>query len=382
MILGNRSLDDVSFDDIRNLVDERVPEGLHLDYKRIAYDHNKRFEMLRDISAFANSEGGYLILGVDEDGNGNPTTFVPIDNPAMVVDKMRKLCLDGISERIEGLEVRYYEMGFNQGVVVTHIPPSQRRPHMVTLDDRNEFCRRYESMKRNMTIAEIRDSILFNPLFQRRTEAETAVEPVARESIQPATPIPEIPEQVMTGSFEPMVLGGEVSAGEKEGPIPVQILTQRPVEKFLQRYLMGGTVAQVLILLTPYISTMENSVYNLASVIERVNDDRTRLYVITQPPRENYQSASIEMLKACRNAEIRYNANVHAKLFICWSRDESESFGLFGSGNLTEGGLRYNIELGMMILARSYGKKLLRELYQWSSSTVRSSSQRVKAITP
>ena len=78
--------------------------------------------------------------------------------------------------------------------------------------------------------------------------------------------------------------------------------------------------------------------------------------------------------------EIRYNADVHAKLYICWHREEEESFALFGSGNLTSSGLRYNLELGMMILARGHGKELVRELYDWSAHALRTKSERVKAI--
>lgn len=54
---------------------------------------------------------------------------------------------------------------------------------------------------------------------------------------------------------------------------------------------------------------------------------------------------------------------------------------MFGSGNLTSRGLRHNLELGMMIYSRGYGRTLVRELYQWGSATVRTMSQRVKAIT-
>jgi phosphatidylserine/phosphatidylglycerophosphate/cardiolipin synthase-like enzyme len=78
--------------------------------------------------------------------------------------------------------------------------------------------------------------------------------------------------------------------------------------------------------------------------------------------------------------EIRYNPDVHAKLYISWHREENDSFALFGSGNLTSGGVRYNLELGMMILARGHGKKLIRELYDWSANALRTKSQRVKPI--
>ena len=86
------------------------------------------------------------------------------------------------------------------------------------------------------------------------------------------------------------------------------------------------------------------------------------------------------MLWQCPLAEIRYNPDIHAKLYVVWSRDEAESFALFGSGNLTKSGLCHNIELGMMIFARGHGRTILRDLYQWGGYSLRTMSQRVKAI--
>jgi phosphatidylserine/phosphatidylglycerophosphate/cardiolipin synthase-like enzyme len=76
-------------------------------------------------------------------------------------------------------------------------------------------------------------------------------------------------------------------------------------------------------------------------------------------------------LRRYPSTEIRYNPNIHAKLYICWGREAEDSFALFGSGNLTVGGLKQNIELGMMILSRGYGKKLIRDLYHWGAHDLR-----------
>ncbi len=379
MILGNRSLNDISIDDILSLVDERVPEGVHLEFKQAMYPNNKRDEMLRDITAFANADGGYLILGIEEDGNDHAKALSPIPEPVKTANSIRQICLSGITERIERLEIQAYETGFNQGVVVIHVPSSDRRPHMVTFEERNEIVRRYERMKLKMTLAELRDLFINNPRYVKPHAADTtigynpqiATSLAAEELVTESTASTDVPD---------LENYGESTIHTSNGPSGIQIVTTRPVEKFLQRFLLSGIASQALVLISPFMSKMENSSYNLSSVIEKVNRDRTRLYVVTQPPKEIYQMETIQMLQKCKYSEIRYNSDVHAKLFIAWNRDETESFGLFGSGNLTEGGLRNNIELGMMILSRGYGKQLLRELYQWSTFGVRSSSERIKAI--
>jgi hypothetical protein len=387
MILGGRSLRDLSLDEIRGLVDDRVPEDIHLEYKQGAYDHNNRFEMLRDVIALANSEGGYLILGIQEDALGRAEKLLPIDDPHPKAQAMLQRCLENISERIERFDIRVYETGFNQGIIVIRVPSSDRQPHMATLENRTDFFRRYETSKRTMTIAEIRDSILSNPRFRQSISIEPSrgEQPrLAANAVRVTLPTasPRLSQPPLISAAASSSKGDVVTEtiGGIEGPPSLELITEHPVEKFLYRYLLGGTTPQVLVIISPYISNLVGGTYKLESVIKRANADRTRLYVITQPPREDYQRASMTLLENYPYVEIRYNSDIHAKLYISWSHKESESFALFGSGNLTEGGMRHNIELGLMIFGRGYGRSLLRELYYWSTNTVRSSSQRVKAI--
>jgi predicted HTH transcriptional regulator len=51
-----------------------VPEGVLVDYKRDMYGRGDADvkEFLKDVSSFANTAGGHLIIGVDETG-GIPT---------------------------------------------------------------------------------------------------------------------------------------------------------------------------------------------------------------------------------------------------------------------------------------------------------------------
>jgi len=153
MIFGGRSLQDLSLDDFRSLIDNRVPEGPHLDYKETAYTGRPQDirEMLRDIVSLANADGGYLIMGIRENGAGRAMELTPIDDPQPIAQSIRQACLDGIRDRIEGLEVQSYETGFNQGIIVVRVPATEQRPHMMTRDGRTDFFRRYDTDKRPMT---------------------------------------------------------------------------------------------------------------------------------------------------------------------------------------------------------------------------------------
>lgn len=355
MIFDGRSLHDLALSDFQLLIDNRVPEGPHLEYKEAAYSGKASGirEMLRDVTALVNADGGYLVMGIREDHAGRAAALSPIDDPKTKAQAITQTCLDGIQERIPGLEVMPYETGFNQGIIVVRVPRSEQRPHMVTRDHNTDFIWRNGTDNRAMTLGEIREMILANPRFRQIVELE------------------------LLAQKQQMSLAG---SSEAETPPFAHILTERAVEHFLRRYLVNPTPPHVMVIVSPFISDLSGEVYELKEVLRKIDTDRTRTYIITRPPRESYQQTSMELLKVCPFVEIRYNPDVHAKLYICWYREEAENFALFGSGNLTSGGLHYNLELGMMILARGHGKKLIRELYDWSAHALRTKSQRVKAI--
>ncbi len=57
-----------NFAEIESFVRNQVPESIHLDYKASpALAPKNGSEIAKDVSAFANSDGGLLIYGVEED---------------------------------------------------------------------------------------------------------------------------------------------------------------------------------------------------------------------------------------------------------------------------------------------------------------------------
>ncbi|MBK8047939.1 MAG: ATP-binding protein [Anaerolineales bacterium] len=211
MILGGRSLHDLVFADFQTLVENRIPEGPNLDYKATAYSGRSTDirEMLRDVVALANADGGYLVLGIEEDAAGRALRLAPIDEPQTKAQAINQACLDGIVERVPGLEVKAYEIAFNQGIIVLHVPSSDQAPHMMARDHSTDFVRRYGTDKRPLTLGEIRETILGNPRFRRLVELELQSKG-------------EMPLETERRDFE--------------GVQYVQILTSGSVEKFLQRH--------------------------------------------------------------------------------------------------------------------------------------------------
>lgn len=356
MAFAGRNLDSFSLEDLQTLVRNRVPEGPNLEYKETAYSGRPQDirEMLRDVTALANAEGGYLIMGIREDAYGRAETLTPIEDAHTRAKAIQHACLDGIQERIQGIQVKVIETAPDQGIIVIHVPLSEQRPHMMVRDHSTDFFRRYNTDKRPMNIGEIREMVLANPRFRKLVELEV------------------LAQRGFTAG---------PSSGEISEPPYIQLLTERSVERFLQRYMITSARPQVLVLVSPFIGDLVGQLYSLQDLVKRLGADQTRAYVVTRPPRDEYHRAGLAVLEQSPYVEIRYNSDVHAKLYVAWNREEEDSFALFGSGNLTASGLRYNLELGMMILSRGQGRALVRDLYQWGSQVLRTVSTRVKPIT-
>src|SRR5271165_1603151 len=93
---------EIAESDILRLKDAGVEEGKTIEYKRElpgAKDEEKR-EFLADVSSFANTEGGDILYGVDED-QGIITDIVCVSSPDFDAEKLRleNLIRDGISPR-------------------------------------------------------------------------------------------------------------------------------------------------------------------------------------------------------------------------------------------------------------------------------------------
>ena len=54
--------------DLEKMISGQVQESLHLDYKRsMAVSNKNRTEIAKDVSSFANSDGGIIVYGIEEE---------------------------------------------------------------------------------------------------------------------------------------------------------------------------------------------------------------------------------------------------------------------------------------------------------------------------
>lgn len=138
----------------------------------------KNIETAKDVSAMANTAGGALIYGIDEDENGFPNVLSPI-------------LLEGQRERIDGIlrtsidEVPVFkisaiqtEANGSKGYLILTVPPSERAPHMVIVKGERRFYGRGETGNYVLSQAEVAR------LYERRKLAGDSILPLLEERIQ------------------------------------------------------------------------------------------------------------------------------------------------------------------------------------------------------
>jgi predicted HTH transcriptional regulator len=131
------SIEQVDFEsisqaDLQELVDAQVPEGVRLEFKLESYgksDSDKR-ELLKDVTAFANSHGGHLIIGVKED-EGVATEIVGVDiNADTELLRIEQIIRNAVEPSISGLRIRAIPLSNSNKAFLLRIPKSWNPPQL------------------------------------------------------------------------------------------------------------------------------------------------------------------------------------------------------------------------------------------------------------
>jgi len=153
-----------------------------------------------------------------------------------------------------------------------------------------------------------------------------------------------------------------------------EIITEKPVQRFLLKFYLSDYPVKNLVLVSPFIGTLKGTRVTLEGLCGRVEDKNIPTYVITRKPEDEDHQQAVDILKGCDLVELRYNESLHAKLYVCSYYDDTLSFALLGSGNLTRHSIEKSIEIAMMVYGRQYGREIIRELSKWGLERMRTLS--------
>lgn len=124
----------------KSLIDRQAPESNYLDYKATINlkTVESKIEIGKDVSSFANDQGGVLLYGVPEtDNNGIPVPQslsqcgIPLEDD--LPSKIENILLDTIVPSLPELHVRVLTMPELNGksILLVYHPESWNKPHMV-----------------------------------------------------------------------------------------------------------------------------------------------------------------------------------------------------------------------------------------------------------
>jgi hypothetical protein len=166
-LLDNRPLAEQNYADLEAFLQQQIGENLTLDYKReLSTSSNRdRAELCKDISAFANSQGGMIIYGVDEDSTDRtpqlpPTGTLRTVGRQSVEEWAAQVLSSGVQPQMDfEMEPFDYGGGPNRCLLVVRTTASPSAPHMVTLQGNNRYYRRSNYETRIADEYEVREML-------------------------------------------------------------------------------------------------------------------------------------------------------------------------------------------------------------------------------
>ena len=150
--------------ELNQMIANQTEEDLHLDYKgagSLATTDGKKKEIAKDISAFANSDGGFVIYGIKEFDDlprrHLPERLDPVDRTAISKEWLEQVINSNIQPKIEGLTIHPIPLASN----ATHVAYVVNIPKSNTAHQASDkkYYRRYNFESVAMEDYEIKDII-------------------------------------------------------------------------------------------------------------------------------------------------------------------------------------------------------------------------------
>ncbi|MBK3660544.1 ATP-binding protein [Bradyrhizobium diazoefficiens] len=158
MSLRGVALSAISEFDLQRLIQAQVPERRDIEYKANVYGGQDKdlSEFLADVSSFANTAGGDIIIGMTEQA-GLPTALsaLQIDADAEVL-RLEASARTGLQPQIFGFAVQAVPITGGGHVLVLRIPRSYNQPHRVVRKGSNRFWARSSAGKYEPNVDELR----------------------------------------------------------------------------------------------------------------------------------------------------------------------------------------------------------------------------------
>ena len=165
MPIFENPIDEISRSDVEQLVSEGIQEGKQIEYKAYlnldddSADH--KATLLAEVTSFANSNGGHLIVGVpDDDGRPEHAAGFPVDEVDQTIEQWANVLRRSTDPPLptSSFDISAIPTEDDRYLVVVGVDRSWRSPHRVATNDR--FYARSPSGRFPLDVDEIRRRIL------------------------------------------------------------------------------------------------------------------------------------------------------------------------------------------------------------------------------
>lgn len=156
--------------DLQALIDNQVFENRELEYKDYSFAGGKlpdkqRDKFMKEIAAFANTNGGTIIIGMQENENRLPTKLsgagMGLGDFDGWLSSFKQMVLSRIRPHLHGIECVPVELDDNNIAIVISIPKSYARPHSFWDGNKDEFFMRHVNGIMYMDIDDLRKEFLY-----------------------------------------------------------------------------------------------------------------------------------------------------------------------------------------------------------------------------
>jgi Schlafen, AlbA_2 len=159
MSLLAKRIEEITESDLDALVALQVHESRVVDYKRdiVGTSDKERYEFLADVSSFANSSGGELIIGVAEkSGIAIQICGASIPNSDQEILRLEQIIRTGIRPALSGIQIRAVPLKNGNQIIVIRIPKSWVAPHQIGQQGSFRFFGRGSNGKFQLDVESLR----------------------------------------------------------------------------------------------------------------------------------------------------------------------------------------------------------------------------------
>lgn len=168
----NKSLNEITEQDLQDLIDNKVIETKTIEYKKELPDSrsDSKKEFLRDVTSMANSQGGDLIFGISEDDEGYPEDLVglEVDSLDEEIRRLESIVNTGVEPIIGGINTRFILLSSGKKIIIMRILKSWNRPHRVSLGGDYRFYIRDTNSRHIMDVGELKVAFNLSETFTDR----------------------------------------------------------------------------------------------------------------------------------------------------------------------------------------------------------------------